>query len=140
MEIAQRFLLLVDKVGHNEALHGKALHYDEPGNAPRTMRRCLTVILRNSTAAGDAALVVHAEQNRFEDIAANIVEINVDALGRHSPQSLADRFFLVVDGMIKSEIAFQHRAFFVAACNADHRAAFELGNLPDDRSHRSRCR
>ena len=65
-------------------------------------------------------------------LAANIVEIDVDALGRsglHGGQQIAAG--AIVDDMIDAE-ALQPCALVVTAGAGDHGAALQLGNLRDD--------
>ena len=71
---------LLHVVHHDEALHDQPLHHDQAGHAARAVRRRRAVILRDRAAAGDAAVIVHLRQAGFEDVAADIVEIDVDAL------------------------------------------------------------
>src|ERR1044072_6501362 len=92
------------------------------------------VLLRDRAAAGDAAAVVHQRAAGFQNVAADIVEIDVDALGRRSAQRLEGRTVLVVDRGIEAEFGSQPLALVLAAGDADDVAALDLRDLPDDRA------
>ena len=72
-------------------------------------------------------------------IAADIVEIDVDALGRrlaHGVGEIARR--LVVDGVVDLRHVLQPFALRLRTGGADHGAALGLGDLADHRAHRAR--
>ena len=81
-QIDDRPVALVEIVHDNEALHGEALDDDQARYAAGSSRGRSAVILRHSAATGDAAVQVHLEQACFENVAADIVEVDVDALRR----------------------------------------------------------
>ena len=107
LQVAQRLVALVHEVHHDETLHDEALHHDQAGHAARAGGRRHAVILRDRAAAGDAAAVVHLRQAGFENVAADIVEIDVDALRRRGPQRLEGRAVLVVDRGVEAEFGGQ---------------------------------
>src|SRR6185312_9080122 len=88
-------------------------------------------------AAGDAAAVVHQRETRFENVAADIVEIDVDALGGGGPQRLERGAVLVIDRGVEAEFGSQPLAFVLAAGDADDVAALDLRDLSDDRPDRT---
>ncbi len=132
LKLGQRLVVLILIIRHDEALHGEPLHDDEAGNAARPVCGGCAVILRYRPATGDASVIVHAEQHGFENVAAHIVEIDVDALRRRLAERLAHGLGLVVDGRIEAEFVGEELAFRRAARDADHGAALDLGDLPDD--------
>src|SRR5262249_52872576 len=71
----------VPVVGVDEALYGQAFHHEETGDAARAVGGRRGVVVGDRAAADDAAMVVHAEEARFEDVAADVVEVDVDAAG-----------------------------------------------------------
>src|SRR6187455_225735 len=97
------------------------------------MRGRYAVILRDRAAAGDAAAVVHQRETRLENVAADIVEIDVDAVGSRRPQRLEGRAVLVIDRGVEAEFGRQPLALVLAAGDADDVAALDLRDLPDDR-------
>ena len=137
LQVAQCLVALIHEVHHDEALHDQALHHDQAGHAARPGRRRHAVILRDRAAAGDAAAIVHLRQAGFENVAADIVEIDVDAFRRRGLQRLERRTVLVIDRGIEAEFAGQPVALVLAAGDADDMAALDLGDLADDRSDRA---
>ena len=107
LQVAQCLVALIHEVHHDEALHDKPLHHDQAGYAARPGRRRHAVILRDRPAAGDAAAIVHLRQAGFQNIAADIVEIDIDAFRRRGLQGLEHRAVLVVDRGIEAEFAGQ---------------------------------
>src|SRR5947207_5645708 len=95
------------------------------------------VVLRDRAAAGDPAAIVHLRQTGFEDVPANIVEIDIDAVWRGGAQGLEHRAVLVVHRSVETEFGCQPVAFVAAAGNSDDSAALDLGDLADDRSDRA---
>src|SRR6185369_14949524 len=65
--------------------------------------------------AGDAAAVVHQRETCLENVAADIVEVDVDALGGGGPQRLESGAVLVIDRGVEAEFAGQPLALFLAA-------------------------
>src|SRR2546423_2451842 len=101
------------------------------------MRGRYAVVLRDRAAAGDAAAIVHLRQAGFENVAPNIVEIDIDAFWRGGTQGLEHSAVLVVHRSIESEFGCQPVALVGAAGNSDDAAALDLGDLADDRSDRA---
>ena len=114
---------IVNRVGHDQMnmLRG-------PGVAR------LVVVARDRPARGDAAVVAHAGDRRFEVIAADVVEVHVDAVGcgggRAACRTLA---VAVVECGIEAELVASGCATFAAepALPIDEAAAL-LGELAGD--------
>src|SRR5262249_16853408 len=123
---------LSHEIRHDEALHHQAFHHDQTRHAARAVRRWYAVILRDRATAGDAAVIVHLWQARFQNVAADIVEIDVDSLGRRGAQRLEHRAILVVDRGVEAEFGCQPAAFVLAAGNADHATTLDPGDLSDE--------
>src|SRR3546814_15814626 len=70
-----------------------------------------------------------AAERGVEDLAADIVEINVDAAGAVLVQRLADVLILVVDGGVGAQLVAHVGTLFRATGNSDHLAAQAFGNL-----------
>uniref|UniRef100_A0A182Q3S1 Uncharacterized protein n=1 Tax=Anopheles farauti TaxID=69004 RepID=A0A182Q3S1_9DIPT len=93
------------------------------------------VVVRDRTAHRDATVQVHLAEHRLRDVAADVVEVAVDALRcgllqRGRKALLADR--PVVDRCVEPERP-QPRALLVRTGHPDHRrAALELRNLAHD--------
>src|SRR3954449_6544162 len=123
LEVGERTLALFHVVHHDEALHDEPLHHDQAGHAARAVCRGRAVILRDRAAAGDAAVIVHLRQAGFQNIAADIVEIDVDALWRRGAQRLEHGAVLVVHGGIEAELGGQPVALVRTAGDTDHAAS-----------------
>ena len=76
-------------------------------------------------------------QRRVEDSAADIVEEDVDALGTELLQPRRDVLRLVVDRRIEAGLVGQPAAFLRPSRKADDAAAFDPGDLPNDRARRA---
>ena len=96
--------------------------------------RLRAVVLRDCAAARDAAIVVHVEEAGFENVAADIVEIDVDALGHGGAHRFRKAFGLVVDGGVEAEFARQQLALGRPSRDAHRTATLDLRDLPDDRA------
>jgi len=107
----------------------RRFHHDQAGHAARPVRRRHAIILRDRPTAGDAAAIVHQRQTGFQNIAADIVEIDVDALGRRGPQRLEHSAVLVVDRGVEAEVARQPVALVLAAAMR-RRAPLDLAICP----------
>ncbi len=77
---------------------------------------------------------VEKEQRGVENLAADVIEIDVDALGAVLRQGCLHVFRLVVDAGIKAKFVYDVIALRGAAGNADHTAAFDLGDLTGNRA------
>src|SRR5204862_4289437 len=86
----------------------------------------------NQAAEDDAAMEIHAAEHRLHDVAADVLKIDVDALGSGCGKFFLPVRMLVVDGGIEAEILGDPCAFVVAAGDAHDAAAVNLSNLPDD--------
>jgi len=85
-----------------------------------------------SGAAGDA------QQDGVEDLAADVVEVDVDAVRRLLAQLGAQIRGLVVDRRVEAQLVGQPRALLGSARDADHTAALELRDLARGRTDRAR--
>ena len=102
---------------------------DQAGHAARPVRGGRPVVLGDGAAAGDAAVQVHLRQAGLQNVAADIVEIDVDALRRRRLERLEHAAGLVVDRRIEAELAREPVALVAPAGDADHAAALDLADL-----------
>ena len=72
-------------------------------------------------------------QHRVEQLAAHVVEEDVDALGRELLEPGRDVFGLVVDARVEAEVVDHPGALRGRAGDADHARALHLGDLARDR-------
>ncbi len=80
---------------------------------------------------------VDAPEAGVEDVAANVVEVHVDLVGAQLLQPPRDVVGLVVDRPVEPELAGEPRRLLVAAADADHAAAVDLGDLRGQRARRA---
>ena len=77
-------------------------------------------------------------QRRIENVAADIVEKDVDPIRAMLSQRLADVLRLVVDGRVEAEFGDEIAAFFRASGDPDDAAAEDPGDLSDHHADRAR--
>src|SRR5450759_22658 len=97
----------------------------------------LAVITGNEAAQRDAGADVEAFQHRVEDLAADVLEINVDALRRRGLEQFVEIRLFVIDAGIEPELITYVVALGLAACGAHRAAALDLRELSDHASHRA---
>ena len=106
----------------------------------RKATRLTLVVAFDHPADGEARIVSGKREGRVEMVAADIVEIDVDSVGRRCREALEDRPGLVVDHGIGAERA-DIVAFLRAAGRTDHGHALRPGDLDHCRADRAgRCR
>ena len=119
-------------VGEDEALehdpHGDDPHYVAKGH------RLAGVIALYHAADREARVLASVGESGVEVVAADVVEINVDALGGGFGQALHQRTGLIVDHRVGTE-RLHELALVRAAGGADHGHALGLGDLYDGRAH-----
>ena len=76
-------------------------------------------------------------KNDVENVAADIVEIDVDPVGTMRAQALANVLGLVVDRRIEPEFVDEVAALRGAAGDADRAASLDFCDLPDGRANRA---
>src|SRR5688572_28890394 len=126
-------------VHHDEALHARALA-DQGGEVVRARLRLSGVVLRDHAAEHNAGAQIDQRQHLVEDLAADVLEIDVDALRAMPLQAFAHVLGLVVDGRVEAQFLRQPFALVVGAGDADNVKPFDLADLPDQGSRRARCR
>ena len=103
----------------------------DAGHAARA-GRLRRIVLADRPAAHDPAAQRHVEQGRLQDRAADIVEIDVDAVGREFGDAPAQRLVLVVDAGVEAESIGHPGAFLRPAGDADRPAAEIVRDLADE--------
>src|SRR4029079_8962722 len=135
-ELGQRLGPQFHAVRHDEALHLDAVGQDRlEGFHAVGFRR---VVLRYQAADGDARERIHLLQHRVEDLAADVLEIAVDALRRSRPQIAAQPAALVVDAGVEAQLVHDVVALRLAAGDADCARAFQFRDLTDHAADRAR--
>ncbi len=82
---------------------------------------------------------MHPRHDGFHDLAADILEVDVDAVRRRGGKLLAPVRRLVVDGGVEAEILDNVPALVGPARDADGAATLDLRDLADDRADGARC-
>ena len=123
------FLVLPGKVEDDEALDLEP-HGEDEAQVLRRGRRLGGVIGRDQAAQRHPAERVHLGEHRVEDDAADILEIDIDAL-RRLPERARKIASLVIDSGIEAELAGDEGAFLRPAGNADGAGSFYPRDLPD---------
>src|SRR4051812_7784862 len=98
------------------------------------------VVLRDQSADRNARKGVHATQRRVENLAADVLEIAVDAVRRSGLELIVQRAGLVVDASVEAELLHHVIAFLSAAGDAHRAAALDLRDLADHAADRTRGR
>jgi hypothetical protein len=137
-ELRDRLVPLAEIVRDDETFHSESLDDDKTRDSARPGWRWGTIILRNRAAAGDAPTQIHLSQARFEDVTADVVEVNVDARGSSLPQGVKQAPLSVVDRGIETEVFDKPTALFVAAGYTYDTASLNFSNLSNDRTNRPR--
>ena len=127
----------VGVVEHQESFHAHPVVDEKTGDAAWTRCRATGVVLGHDAAADDATVGLHAPQGAAEDLAAGVVEVDVDAPGAGLAELLAEVRALVVHGGVETETVREQVALLVAPGDADGTAAGDLRHLPDQVAHRA---
>ena len=131
---------MAEIVENDEAAHGDALLQEEPhqpAQAVRPLGKRGCVILGDQPAKRDARSRVEKRRDRIENLAADILEIDVDAVRRRGLQLLGKTVRLVVDAGIEAERVGGMGAFVRSTGDADDLQPEDLADLPDSRADRA---
>lgn len=111
---------------------------DQHEQVVRAGPRLRVVVLRDHAALGDPAEVVERADRGLQVLAADVVEVDVDAIGRGGLELLCDRAVVVVERGVEADLVQQIADLLRGSGAADDpgRAA-QLGDLTDQRTHRS---
>ena len=123
-------------IEHDEAFHPSALD-DEVEVVLRSRRRLGRVVVRDPAAKHNPPAHRETSQRRVEDVAADVVEENVDPFGAQLLQPRLNVLRLVVDRRIEAGFVGQPAAFLLPARDADDAAPLDLGDLPGHRARRA---
>src|SRR5690606_11226953 len=113
----------------------------QPRQLIRPGRQSGVVVVGDQAADGDAGEVVEQADDRIQHLAADIFEVDVDAIGAGCPELAFESLVTVVDGGIEAQLVHHIVTLVVGAGDADHATALELSDLADyaaDRTGRGR--
>src|SRR5271166_6737331 len=103
-------------------------------------RQLRGAVMGDEPADRDARKVVQRRQHRIQNLPADILEVNIDAVRTVRFQTFSQLGLAMVDAGIESEFVLNEAAFLFAPGNADGPAAFDLGDLADQRTEGARSR
>src|ERR1700733_4042022 len=98
------------------------------------------VVMRDQAAYRHPRECVELRKHRLEHRAADILEIDVDALGTSLFQFGRQMRIAMIEAVIEAEFASDVIAFVLAARDADGAGALDFRDLPDRRADRAGCR
>ena len=98
----------------------------------------VVVVARDRPAQGRAAARAQGVDRRGEVLAADVVEVDVDAVRRGLAQQLGDLAVVVVERGVEAELVFDPRDLLGRAGGADHGVALELRDLAGERADGAR--
>src|SRR5580700_5634077 len=128
----------VDVIHHQHALHGGTI-YQERHVVAWTGDGGGAAILRDRSAEDDSGATRQVGERGLENGAADVVKINVDALGAMLAEGTSDVYGFVIDGGIEAEVIDDEAALLGASGDADDVAVLNFGDLPDDGADGSGC-
>ena len=137
--LEESILVLGDEIAHKQVVHGDSLVVEEgfanalpcgPGVFPRGI-----AVLRDHPAQGDPGVFGQQGCNSLEDLAADILKINVDAVRACGCQCCRQGIPEVADSGIKSQFLGNKVALFRCPCDANDAATLQFGDLPRNLAH-----
>src|ERR1700730_14486985 len=97
-------------------------------------------VVGDQPADGNARKVIQQRQHRIEYRAADILEIDIDALRTSRFQIFAQPGLAMIEARVESELVPNEAALLFASGNADNPAALDLCDLADHRPDSTRGR
>ena len=122
-------------IGNDKALQAHAVH--QQGAQVFQTGIFNFVVLRNQTAQCNACKRVEQPQKRVKNLAADVIEVDVDAVRAGRGELSVQVAAAVVYAGIKTELACDVLAFGRAAGDANDATAFDLRNLAGDAANRA---
>ena len=95
--------------------------------------------MRDCSADDDSGAAREVGERSLQNRAADVVEIDIDALGTMLPEGASDVFGFVIDSGIEAEVFDDIAALLGAPGDADDVAVFDFGDLADDGADGPSC-
>ncbi|MNM51399.1 hypothetical protein D3C81_624570 [compost metagenome] len=95
----------------------------------------LVVVLADGAADHHPCLEIQAAEHGIKNVAADIVEVDVDTFRAFTLEAFEDILGLVVNDAVEAQFVFQVLTFLFAPGDPHHPATFELGNLSGNAAH-----
>src|SRR5690606_13480498 len=108
--------------------------------AVRTRWQFGGVVLGDQAAHRDACVGVEQGHDRIEDLATDVLEIDIDAVRTGVGQVVGQTVEAVVEADVEAQLIYRVGTLVRSAGDADHPTALELGHLTHHAAHRSRGR
>ena len=136
-DLADRLRRAPEVVEDDEALHRRALD-EQIAERARSRRGVGRVVAGDQAAERDAGADVEPREDRVHEVAADILEVDVDAVGRRRGELGGPVVGAVVDGRVEAKLVGEQRALLGSAGDPDDACAVGLGELAGDRADRAR--
>src|SRR5437868_5759303 len=133
----ERLAVAILPVEYDHALHFDAVDEQRAERLVAIGHR--RAVLGDEPAHDDPREPVHEPERRVEDLAADVLEVDVDAFRAGLAQVIEESPCLVIDAGIEAELLHHVIALRLAAGDADRAASFYLCELPDHAADRSGC-
>src|SRR5579859_677668 len=132
--VAQEISVARGEIGHDEAAEGQPLGQDRAHHGARPFRRdgLGVVIMRDQAAHRHAREIVQKRKHRFEHRAADILEIDVDALRAGLLQLCWKIGIAMIEAFVEAKLLFDEVAFVLAAGDADRTRALDLRDRSEE--------
>lgn len=125
-----------------ETLHGQLLHVQEWLQNSRfwQISYFVHVVVRGYRATNsDTTIHIHFRYNQRAQFTANIVKVTVNAVRSSRFQLFFQIVAVVVDYVVEANFLFQPIGLLVRTGEANHLAAFDFGDLTNERTNGTRC-
>mmetsp|Transcript_27806 Transcript_27806/g.51852 ORF Transcript_27806/g.51852 Transcript_27806/m.51852 type:complete len:284 (+) Transcript_27806:2774-3625(+) len=116
------------EIHHDETFHPQAFDHNDARQVARACRAC-ALVLADGAATNDAAPFVHQVQRGLQNLATDIVEIDVDPIGAGGAQGLEQPLGPVIDASVKAQFIGDKRAFVRTTRDAHNAAAQSFADL-----------
>src|SRR5260370_3892432 len=90
------------------------------------------VVLRDETAERNSRERIQLQRDRFEDLPADVLEINIDSLGRRRAKILGEIIAFVIHARVEAEFLYHQIALRFATRDSHSAASFDLRDLSRD--------
>src|SRR5690606_21291506 len=124
------FAVMCGVIEYHDTFHARTVDQQR-----QVVRRALdrrgVVVLRNGTTDHDTGVLANACEYVVEDIATDVIEVDIDTFWTSPLQAIFHRLILVIDGIVETELVDEEVALFLATSDTNDTAAFDLGDLPN---------
>src|SRR5687767_11706854 len=139
-DLAEEVVGLGGEIRDDEAAQRQALDKDrvhQQRSAVRTRRQSGFIVVRDQPADRHPCEGVQKREDGVPDLAADILEIDVDALRASRSQAFAEICRAVIESCLEAELLGEVARLLLAARYADDAASPQLGDLPDHGADRA---